>query len=278
MPAYSAPSTPSLDAPYPLSDAQIDSFNRDGFIRLRGVLDPLALGTVGQAITEATIRLNTETRPIEERETYSKAFLQVMNLWRHDEHARAFVFSRTLARIAAELLGVDGVRLYHDQALYKEPGGGITPAHADQYYWPLASDRCVTVWAPLQDVARDMGPLAFYAGSHREGFGRDLPISDDSERMIRDQMMASGFKVDETPYALGDVSFHLGWTFHLAGPNVSTRPRSVMTVIYMDADMQLAQPANNNQWHDRDQWCPGVGVGDVIASPINPVLWTRGDA
>ena len=66
----------------------------------------------------------------------------------------------------AKLLGVAGVRLYHDQSLYKEPGGGITPAHADQYYWPLASDRIVTAWIPLQPVPEDMGPLAFYAGSH----------------------------------------------------------------------------------------------------------------
>lgn len=56
------------------------------------------------------------------------------NLWQHSERAHELVFSRRLAQIAAELLRVDGVRLYHDQALYKEPGGGITPWHADQYY------------------------------------------------------------------------------------------------------------------------------------------------
>ena len=59
------------------------------------------------------------------------------------------MFSRRLAGVAAKLLGVYAVRLYHDQALYKEPGGGIIPWHADQYYWPLSSDRCVTIWLPL---------------------------------------------------------------------------------------------------------------------------------
>ena len=86
---------------------------------------------------------------------------------------RWFVLGKRLGRIAAELLNVTGVRLYHDQSLYKEPDGGMTPAHADQYYWPFASDRAVTAWIPLQAVPRDMGPLAFFAGSHRFENGRN---------------------------------------------------------------------------------------------------------
>ena len=38
-----------------------------------------------------------------------------------NEQVKEFVFSRRLAGIAAQLLGVHAVRLYHDQALYKEP-------------------------------------------------------------------------------------------------------------------------------------------------------------
>ena len=45
---------------------------------------------------------------------------------------------------------VEGVRLYHDQALNKEPGGGYTPWHCDAYYWPVLSDKIVTAWVPLQ--------------------------------------------------------------------------------------------------------------------------------
>lgn len=58
------------------------------------------------------------------------------------------------------------MRLYHDQALYKEAGGGPTPWHADQYYWPLTTDRVVTAWVPLQPVSPDMGPLAFAERTH----------------------------------------------------------------------------------------------------------------
>ena len=141
------------------------------------------------------------------------------------------------------------------------PGGGITPAHADQYYWPLASDRTITVWIPLQDTPLPMGPLEFYKGSHRTSIGRDLPISDESEARICAEMEAQGFEIDRAAYALGDVSFHAGWTFHRAGANQTDQPRSVMTMIYMDADIRVADPVNAMQQSDLAQWLPGLQPG-----------------
>jgi ectoine hydroxylase-related dioxygenase (phytanoyl-CoA dioxygenase family) len=263
----------ALHSPWPVTDAQVAAFRRDGYVLLAGVLPPDLLSRYGAAITKQTIALNTETRPLAERSTYDRAFLQVMNLWEHDAQVRAFVFGRRLARIAARLLEVEGVRLYHDQALYKEPGGGLTPAHADQYYWPLASDRTITAWVPLQATGAAMGPLGFYAGSQNTAFGRDLAISDDSERAITAAMEQAGFPFEVAPFALGDVSFHLGWTFHRAGANTSPDPRAVMTIIYMDRDMGLAEPAHAVQAGDRDRWCPGAQVGEIIATPRNPVLY-----
>ena len=268
-----------IDTPYPLDAAHVERFRRDGYLRLKDVFDAQTLHHYGQEITWLTLARSTQTTPLEERSTYDRAFLQVTNLWRQGGPAREFVFSKRLARIAAALLEVDGVRLYHDQSLYKEPGGGFTPAHADQYYWPLASDRCITAWVPLQAVPQDMGPLALFAGSQAEEFGRDLGISDESERAITAAMEARGFPVVDAPFDLGEVSFHLGWTFHRAGPNRSATPRSVMTVIYMDRDMRLKAPENHMQQADWDTWCPGAVVGEIIDTPLNPVLYeSRSDS
>jgi ectoine hydroxylase-related dioxygenase (phytanoyl-CoA dioxygenase family) len=262
-----------LETPYALDAKTIAAFRENGFVRLKHVLSPETLARYGPEITRQTLRLTKETRPLGERETYFQAFLQVTNLWRQSEPVRELVFSRRLARLAAELLEVASVRLYHDQSLYKEAGGGITPAHADQFYWPLASDRTVTAWIPLQAVSQEMGPLGFYAGSQRCEFGRDLSISDESERLIRDHMEGQDYPFEIAPFDLGEVSFHLGWTFHRALANVSAAPRSVMTVIYMDADMRLKEPANAGQVMDAKVWCPGIGVGERVASPLNPVLF-----
>ncbi|MFO0299539.1 MAG: phytanoyl-CoA dioxygenase family protein [Pseudomonadota bacterium] len=262
-----------LDAPYRLDPGQIAQFRRDGFIKLKHVLGAATLAHYGAEITRLTVELNTEQRPLAERSTYDRAFLQVMNLWEKSPLVGRFVMGRRLGRIAAGLLEVDGVRLSHDQSLYKEPGGGITPAHADQYYWPLASDRTVTAWIPLQPVPPEMGPLGFYARSQSVEFGRDLGIGDESEDRISANMVRHGFEFAGGAFDLGEVSFHLGWTFHKAGANTSDRPRSVMTVIYMDAAMRLVPALNAVQANDRDQWCPGAREGEVIATRKNPVVW-----
>ena len=250
----------------------IDAYRRDGFIRFRALLDADEVARYGAEITRLTLALNTQTRPLAERTTYDRAFLQVMNLWRESARVREFVFHRRLAAVAARLMGVRAVRLYHDQSLYKEPSGGMTPAHADQYYWPFASDKAVTAWIPLQSVPLEMGPLAFYRGSHQANFGRDLPISDESEQKISAAMDVSGFDIDESPYELGDVSFHSGWTFHRAGANRSAQPRSVMTIIYMDAEMRIGIPINTMQRNDLSQWFPGLKHGDLAASELNPIV------
>jgi len=263
-----------LDRRYPLAPDSITAFRRDGFVRLKHVFERAELEHYGEAIVRLTLALASQALPLARRSTYGKAFIQVTNLWEHGGVARAFVFGKRLARIAAKLLEVEGVRLYHDQALIKEPGRGVTPAHADQYYWPLASDRCVTAWVPLQPVPANMGPIGFYAGSQRFETGRDLPIAEESERRISTAMEREGFALVDDPFELGEVSFHRSWTFHRAGPNTSDRPRSVMTIIYMDKDMRLKAP-EAGQEADREAFCPGARIGDVIATPKNPILWER---
>jgi hypothetical protein len=265
--------TVDIDSPYPLQPGAIGRFDADGFVRLTGALSPETVRHFEPEITAKVIELNTLHLPMEERSTYQKAFLQVTNLWRESEVVRQLVHSPRLARIAAELLGVDGVRLYHDQALYKETGGGITPWHADQYYWPFSTDRCCTIWIPLQSTPVEMGPLAFAVGSHRLEVGRDLPISDESEARMQEAIAAQGFEVSIAPYELGDASFHLGWTFHRANPNHTEIPRRAMTIIYVDADMRIASPANENQAGDLTAWMPGTEPGEVPDTPLNPVLY-----
>ncbi|NIP82818.1 MAG: phytanoyl-CoA dioxygenase, partial [Gemmatimonadetes bacterium] len=241
---------PRLDAPYPLSDDHIAAYERDGFIKLKDGIPADVLERYAREITDRVLEIAPGDAPLEERDTYGRAFLQVTNLWRRSEPVKELVLGERLGRIAAELMRVDGTRLYHDQALYKEPGGGFTPWHADQYYWPLATDRCITAWIPLQPTPVEMGALAFAVGSQYVEIGRDIPISDESETLLQEELERAGLEYSVTPYDLGEVSFHSGWTFHRAGPNRTDAPRRVMTVIYMDRDMRLAEPGNDHQVAD----------------------------
>ena len=262
-----------LDTPYELSTQQIESYRTNGFVKLKNVLAPEIVDYMRETISEEVKRLNTQHVPLEQRDTYSKAFLQIMNIWTQSESVKDIVFSKRLAKIATDLMGVEGVRMYHDQALYKEAGGGFTPWHADQYYWPLSNDNTVTVWMPLQKTPLEMGPLEFSAKSFLLQDGRTLKISDDSENIIEKKLRLSDFEQVIELFDLGEVSFHSGWVFHRAGANKTDKMREVMTIIYMDKNMRLKQPSNDNQQADWDTWCPNAVVGEVINSPINPILF-----
>ena len=261
-----------LDAPFLLTPEQINFYAENGYVKLKDVFSSELLEHFGSVISERVAELSANAVPMEQRNTYGKAFLQIMNLWTQSEAVREFVFGKRLARIAVELMGTIGVRIYHDQALYKEAGGGITPWHADQYYWPTSSDKTVTSWVPLQETPLAMGPLAFCEKSHRFQVGRDLEIGDDSELTLKEAL--AQFRMEESGFALGEVSFHSGWTFHRAGANSTDHPRRVMTVIYMDEDMRLAAPKNKNQVRDIERWCPGLQIGEIIDSHLNPVIYS----
>ncbi len=267
--------TLDIDSEYKISPEQIARFQKDGYIKLKNVLDAEVLEYYGKEITRLVLDQAKDYQPLEQRTTYGKAFLQIMNIWQRNEIVKEFVLGKRLARIATALLGTRGVRMYHDQALYKEAGGGYTPWHVDQYYWPLSNEKTVTAWIPLHEVPLENGPLMFSVGSQRIKLGRDLEISDDSEKKIDEQLKLSNLPVDETPFDLGEVSFHLGFTFHRAGPNKLPKAREVMTVIYMDQDMRLIEPKNKNQQSDWDNWCPGAKIGEIINSPLNPILYSR---
>lgn len=267
---------PDLFSDYPLSAEQIESYRRDGHVLLRGVASPQEVAAYREVLVEAVDRFKTETRPLEERDTYGRAFLQITNLWENDAGARRFVFARRFAKIAADLMGVDGVRLYHDQALFKEAGGGHTPWHQDQYYWPLATDHTITMWMALVDIAPEMGPMTFASGSHKQGFLGHLEISDRSEETFRKFIAERGFPLAPCgAMQAGDATFHSGWTLHSAPGNATDRMRAAMTVIYFADGARLLEPDNQHRVADLERWHPGQKPGEPAASPLNPVLFRR---
>ena len=127
----------------------------------------------------------------------------------------------------------------------------------------------------MQATPLEMGPLEFSSGSHTIVEGRELAISDESEAFLQKKLRVSDFEHVIEPFDLGEVSFHSGWVFHRAGANTTKAIRKVMTIIYMDKDMILKNPENRNQIHDWETWCPGAKIGEIINTPINPILYSR---
>jgi hypothetical protein len=266
---------PELATDHNISPEEVSRFQGAGHIMLRRVATPEEVVAYRPVILNAREMHGAERTPIEQRDTYGKAFLKGMNLWTKDEGVRRFVLARRFGKIAAELLGVQGVRVYHDQALIKEPRGGITPWHQDQHYWPLDTSNTVTMWMPLVDVTPEMGTLRFATGSHREGYLGDLPISSDSEARLEAFVQSRGFSVTECPpMQAGDATFHYGWTLHSAPGNSTNRAREVMTIIWFADGARVTTPDNASRARDLERWLPGLRPGDVAASNLNPLCWS----
>jgi len=271
-----AVSLPSLDSPYALDPEAIETFRQQGHVQLRALASTEEVAAFRPLIDAATEEHRWDKRPLAERDTYGRSFQQAMNLWRRDPRIAAFTLAPRFARVAAALLGCEAVRLYHDQALYKEPGGGGTPWHQDQTYWPFEGAGTITLWMPLADVTADMGPMRFLRGSHLDGAAGMDGIGDDTEAFFAARATADPVRVDEMgPMRAGDANFHAGWTVHGAHANTSARMRAVMTIIYFADGLRVAAAPSRLQQRDLAAWLPGCVPGGPAVSPLNPVLGLR---
>ena len=250
----------------------IAQFQRDGFVVVPDLLSSDELALHGDAVDAAVSdRKAHDTRVVAEKSRYEQSFIQCINLWEDHPRVRALTFNTRIAQAAAELLGVASIRLWHDQALYKEAGGRATDCHQDQPYWPIAEANTITAWIPIDGSTVASGAMAYVPASHRAGlqeyvhiFGHEDPPS------LLDHPALAGAEPVAVEVPAGSVAFHHGLTVHLAHANTTQRTRRVHSVIYL-AD---GSTRGSSRWHDSVDRV-GIGVGEVIASNLTPIVWPR---
>ncbi|MCC2686920.1 MAG: phytanoyl-CoA dioxygenase [Paenibacillaceae bacterium] len=265
-----------LEEEYRLTEEQKSNYRQDGHILLNNVADTRLIDEFRPVIGAEVKRQNSQSVPLSERGTYGRAFIQISNIWEHNEEVRRFVLARRFAQIAANLMGVDGVRIYHDQALFKEPGGGHTPWHQDQIYWPLDTMNTITMWMPLVDVSAEVGSMTFVSGSYHRGFISKLVISDESHKTLGEYIENSGLpQVNYGAMRAGDATFHAGWTLHCAPGTPTETMREVMTIIYVADRTRILEPDSKARENDLKKWMPGKQPGDWVDSPLNPLVFGK---
>ncbi|MCG8592144.1 MAG: phytanoyl-CoA dioxygenase family protein, partial [Proteobacteria bacterium] len=145
-------------------------FDERGYVVIPDLIPLAELEAFGRAVDAAVaVRRRGDTRTLAEKSRYEQSFQQCINLWEDSPAVRPLVFHPAVAEAACALLGVAAVRLWHDQALYKEASGRETDALQDQPYWPLAEPLTVTAWIPFDDVELEYGAMGYVPGSHRFG-------------------------------------------------------------------------------------------------------------
>jgi ectoine hydroxylase-related dioxygenase (phytanoyl-CoA dioxygenase family) len=218
--------------------------------------------------------VETETResagkapPNRTPSTYEKIFNQKVNLWtRHPDVAR-YSLSKALGSIARRLEGRP-MRIWHDQALFKEPGKGNnkTPWHQDAVYWPH-TDRWhqTTIWIALKDATTQNGCMAFVEGTHSLGPMPAVDLGDPQDLFDNAPHLRPVHPVPR-PLKAGSATFHNGLTFHYAGPNKSDDTREAFAIIYMP-DGTLYDGADHIVTDGQ-----GFRPGDPLASDLFPLV------
>jgi len=250
----------------------VESFREHGFVVVPDLLTTDELERFGTAVTGAVReRKRADRRALAEKSRYEQSFVQCQNLWEDHAELRPLTFHPRVGQAAAELLGAPRVRLWHDQALYKEPGGRETDAHQDQPYWPIEEPLTVTAWIPFEGSTLASGAMGYVPGSHRSGLRAFVNIfwGEPDDLLARAELAGTEPVFVEVP--AGSVAFHHGLTAHLAKPNRTEQPRAVHTVIYFADGCHRRAGEHPHPAVDR----PGIAPGDVIDSAVTPIAWPR---
>jgi hypothetical protein len=251
----------------------VAAFARDGYVVVPGLMSDDELDHYGALVTRAVAqRTSGDTVPLEEKSPYQQSFLQCMNLWEDFSEIRPLTFHQLLGRAAAELLGVEAVRVWHDQALYKQAGGRVTDPHQDHPYWPIKETASVTAWIPFAGSTRASGAMAYLPGSHAIGLRKFVNIFfGEPHDLLADPELA-GIEPVYVEVPKGSVAFHHGLTVHLAGANTTDTDRAVHTIIYFPDGSTRGYPYPHFAV-DRG----GIELGDRIDSDVTPIAYPRAD-
>jgi len=212
--------------------ADVEAFRRDGFVHLKGLLGAEEIGRLGRAVDAAvTARTRNDARALADKSPYEQSFIQCQYLWEDFPDVRPLTFHPKVVGAAAALIGAEAMRLWHDQALYKEAGGRETDAHQDHPYWPINELRTLTAWIPLIEVDDETGCMGYAPGSHTgEAEYVDIFTAPGSgEALVAKQKRKPVF----VPARPGDVLFHS--MFHAHCDRFGSRGAEILNLLLPDA-------------------------------------------
>ena len=209
-----------------LTQSQIQSYRQDGFVVVEDLLDPDELSFWREAVTEATEQRGGRKFPGEEIKTgeddginkdaeyYGKVFDQMINLWQTNEKIKQLMFDERIGKLAADLSGCDGIRIWHDQALIKRPWANPTAWHLDTPIWSFSDKRALSIWVALDDATLQNGCLYFIPGSFHQTRFENPGIGKNMDAIFDFYPQLAGSKPTAVPMKAGSCSFHNGLTIH----------------------------------------------------------------
>lgn len=261
---------------------QIAQYQTDGFVVIEDFLSPEELEFWRSALDEAIAKRGGNKMP-DRKEVYGKGddadksyydnvFAQLINLWQDNDKMREIMLDERLGKMAAQLAEVEGIRIWHDQALVKKPWANPTSFHLDTPYWSFNDRKALSIWVALDDVTYENGCLFFIPGSHKT---TRLEIAGIGKNMGGVFSIYPEYKATKSVPALmkaGSCSFHNGLTIHGAHANMTPGYRRAMTCAYMPD----GNTYNGTQNILNDEQIANIKIGDPLNDDNqNPLIYSR---
>lgn len=267
-----------------LTAEQISHYQNNGFVIIEDFLNAGEIQQWRVALNEAMAKRNGNKMP-DRKEVFGKGddadksyfenvFDQLINLWQDNEKIRDIMLDERIGKMAAQLADVEGIRIWHDQALVKNPWANPTSFHLDTPYWSFNDRKALSIWVALDDATYENGCLFFIPGSHHTtrleiaGIGKNIgSIFSVYPEFIKTKSVPALMKA-------GSCSFHNGLTIHGAHANMTPGYRRAMTCAYMPD----GNTYNGTQNILSDAQVANLNVGDLLNNnKQNPLIYSRKD-
>jgi phytanoyl-CoA hydroxylase len=228
-----------------LTEDQVQFYQDKGFIVIEDFLSPEELEHWRKAVTAAVkdragikipgkdIKIGESDGINEDADYFGKVFDQLLNLWQTNDDVREMMLDQRLGKMAAQLAGVDGIRIFHDQALIKRPWANPTAWHLDTPFWSFSDRNAISIWVALDNATLENGCLYFIPGSHKITNFDKITIGRNMDGVFDVYPQLKNSAPVAVPMKAGSCSFHNGLTIHGANANMTNGFRRAMTCAYM---------------------------------------------
>lgn len=261
-----------------LDKKQTEYYQEEGFLIYRDLLNPAEVLELKVAVLEAIAtmgqnRISGNNVHLKDGDDYfDRVYTQRLNLWAINEKVKQYLQNPKLGKMLCELEQIDAIRVWHDQALIKEPFANPTNLHLDNPYWSFYSKNAITIWIALEDATPENGCLCFLPKSKEIASLENVGPSEEFGSLLKLYPEMREIEPVVAPMKAGDCSFHNGLTAHGAGVNMTLQRRIALTCAYMPDGVTFNGIRNVLP----TDYFNSLKIGDKLDSDsFNPLIYSK---
>jgi len=212
-----------------LSKEQVEQFNRDGFLLVRGMYSPEETAAISDWTNEVAAYPEVPGKYMmyfeESQADQSRILCRIENFVPFHEGFSKLITARRMQLAVNELFGEQAV-LFKDKINFKMPGGDGFKEHQDvQAGWDDFAKIHITAMVALDETNEANGSLEMIAGMHKQGVLGSMwaPLTNEDTRHV--DYVAVHCKP-------GDAVFFDSYAPHRSHPNRTDQARRVLYITY----------------------------------------------